>query len=60
MIKMYGNKQVKLEFIFNENGEDLKNIISKTFKEELYKKKLFTGGDWDELQNSKNDTTIQS
>ena len=28
MIKMYGNKIVKFNFIYNEGGEDLKIIIS--------------------------------
>lgn len=53
MIKMYGNKIVKLEFVFNENGDDLKTIINRTFKEELYKKKLLFGGVLDELQKTK-------
>ena len=48
VVKMYGNKIVKLEFIFNENGEDLKTIINKSFKEELYKKKILFGGVLDE------------
>ena len=58
MIKMYGNKIVKLEFVFNEDG--LKTIINRTFKEELYKKKLLFGGVLDELQKIKNDGTMQS
>lgn len=53
MIKMYGNKIVKLEFVFNEDGDDLKTIINRTFKEELYKKKLLFGGVLDELQKLK-------
>ena len=60
MIKMYGNKIVKLEFVFNEDGDDLKTIINRTFKEELYKKKLLFGGVLDELQKIKNDGTMQS
>lgn len=60
MIKMYGNKIVKLEFVFNEEGDDLKTIINRTFKEELYKKKLLFGGVLDELQKIKNDGTMQS
>lgn len=60
MIKMYGNKIVKLEFVFNEDGDDLKAIINRTFKEELYKKTLLFGGVLDELQKIKNDDTIQS
>ncbi len=60
MIKMYGNKIVKLEFVFNENGDDLKTIINRTFKEELYKKKLLFGGVLDELQKTKNAGTMQS
>ena len=60
MIKMYGNKIVKLEFVYKEDGDDLKTIINRTFKEELYKKKLLFGGVLDELQKIKNDGTIQS
>lgn len=60
MIKMYGNKIVKLEFVFNKDGDDLKTIINRTFKEELYKKKLLFGGVLDELQKIKNDGTMQS
>ena len=60
MIKMYGNKIVKLEFAFNEDGDDLKTIINRTFKEELYKKKLLFGGVLDELQKIKNDGPMQS
>ena len=60
MVKMYGNKIVKLEFVFNENGDDLKTIINRTFKEELYKKKLLFGGALNELQKTKNDGTMQS
>lgn len=60
MIKMYGNKIVKLKFVFNEDGDDLKTIINRTFKEELYKKKLLFGGVLDELQKIKNDGTMQS
>ncbi len=40
MIKMYGKKIVKLDFIHNKEGENLKDIINKSFKEELYNKKL--------------------
>lgn len=40
MIKMYGNKTVKFNFIYNEEGEGLETIINRTFKEELYEKKL--------------------
>lgn len=40
MIKNYGNKIVKFEFNFNENGEDLQTIINKTYKDELYRKKI--------------------
>ena len=46
--------------VFNEDGDDLKTIINKTFKEELYKKKLLFGGVLDELQKIKNDGTMQS
>ena len=53
-------KIVKLEFVFNENGDDLKTIINRTFKEELYKKKLLFGGALNELQKTKNDGTMQS
>lgn len=60
MIKMYGNKIVKLEFVYKEDGNDLKTIINRTFKEELYKKKLLFGGVLDELQKIKNDGTMQS
>lgn len=60
MIKMYGNKKVKLEFKYKEDGEDLKTIINRTFKEELYKKKILFGGALDELQKLKNDGTMQS
>ena len=60
MIKMYGNKIVKLEFVLNEDGDDLKTIMNRTFKEELYKKKLLFGGVLDELQKIKNDGTMQS
>mgnify|MGYP003459023771 FL=1 len=60
MIKMYGNKIGKLEFVFYEDGDDLKTIINRTFKEELYKKKLLFGGVLDELQKIKNDGTMQS
>ena len=60
MNKMYGNKIVKLEFVYKEDGDDLKTIINRTFKEELYKKKLLFGGVLDELQKIKNDGTMQS
>ena len=60
MIKMYGNKIVKLEFVFNEDGDDLKTIINRTFKEELYKKKLLFEGLLDEFPKIKNDGTMQS
>ena len=60
MIKMYGNKIVKLEFAFNEDGDDLKTIINRTFKEELYKKKLLFEGLLDEFPKIKNDGTMQS
>lgn len=60
MIKMYGKKTVKLEFVFNEDGDDLKTIINRTFKEELYKKKILFGGVFDESQKIKNDGTMQS
>lgn len=60
MIKMYGKKAVKLEFVFNEAGDDLKTIINRTFKEELYKKKILFGGVLDKLQKIKNDGTMQS
>lgn len=55
MIKMYGKKKVKLEFIFNEDGDDLKRIIDRTFKEELYKKKILLGGVLDELSKKEED-----
>ena len=54
MIKMYGNKLVKLEFVFKEDGDDLKTIINRTFKEELYKKKLLFEGLLDEFPKIKN------
>ena len=57
MIKMYGNKLVKLEFVFKEDGDDLKTIINRTFKEELYKKKLLFEGLLDEFPKIKNDGT---
>ena len=60
MIKMYGNKLVKLEFVFKEDGDDLKTIINRTFKEELYKKKLLFEGLLDEFPKIKNDGTMQS
>ena len=60
MIKMYGNKIVKLEFVFNEDGDDLKTIINRTFKEELYKKKLLFEGLLDEFPKIKNDGAMQS
>ena len=60
MIKMYGNKLVKLEFVFKEDGDDLKTIINRTFKEELYKKKLLFGGLLDEFPKIKNDGAMQS
>lgn len=41
MIKTYGKKTVKFEFNFDETGEDLKTIINKTYKEELYRKKYY-------------------
>ena len=60
MIKMYGNKLVKLEFVFKEDGDDLKTIINRTFKEELYKKKLLFEDLLDEFPKIKNDGTMQS
>ena len=60
MIKMYGYKLVKLEFVFKEDGDDLKTIINRTFKEELYKKKLLFEGLLDEFPKIKNDGTMQS
>ena len=60
MIKMYGNKLVKLEFVFKEDGDDLKTIINITFEEELYKKKLLFEGLLDEFPKKKNDGTMQS
>lgn len=43
MVKMYGKKIVVLDFIYKEDGENLKDIINKSFKEELYNKKLLFG-----------------
>lgn len=43
MIKMYGKKKVEFKFIFNENGEELKTIVDKSLKKELYNKKLLLG-----------------
>ena len=60
MIKMYGNKLVKLEFVFKEDGDDLKTIINRTFKEELYKKKLLFESLLDEFPKIKNDGAMQS
>ena len=60
MIKMYGNKLVKLDFVFKEDGDDLKTIINRTFKEELYKKKLLFEGLLDEFPKIKNDGAMQS
>ena len=60
MIKMYGNKLVKLEFVFKEDGDDLKTIINRTFKEELYKKKLLFEGLLDELKKKKNEGAMKA
>ena len=60
MIKMYGNKLVKLEFVFKEDGDDLKTIINRTFKEELYKKKLLFEGLLDEFTKIENDDTMKA
>ena len=59
MIKKYGNKLVKLDFVFKEDGDDLKTIINRTFKEELYKKKLLFEGLLDEFPKIENDGTMQ-
>lgn len=53
MIRTYGKKTIKFEFNFDETGENLKTIINKTYKEELYRKKILLGGANDELQKSK-------
>ena len=60
MIKKYGNKLVKLDFVFKEDRDDLKTIINRTFKEELYKKKLLFEGLLDEFTKIKNDGAMQS
>lgn len=60
VIRTYGKKTIKFEFNFDETGEDLKTIINKTYKEELYRKKILLGGATDELQKIKNDVTMQS
>ena len=41
MIRTYGKKTIKFEFNFDETGEDLKTIINKTYKEELYRKNKY-------------------
>ncbi len=43
MIKSYGKKVIKFEFNFDDNGESLKTIINKSYKEELYKNKFLLG-----------------
>ena len=53
VIRTYGKKTIKFEFNFDETGEDLKTIINKTYKEELYRKKILLGGANDELQKIK-------
>ena len=60
MIRTYGKKTIKFEFNFDETGKDLKTIINKTYKEELYRKKILLGGANNKLQKIKNDVTMQS
>lgn len=38
MIKMYGNKIVKLEFVFNEDGDDLKQLLIELLRKNYIRK----------------------
>lgn len=60
MIRTYGKKTIKFEFNFDEIAEDLKTIINKTYKEELYRKKILLNVADYKLQKIKNDVTLQS
>lgn len=54
MIRTYGKKMIKFEFNFAETGEELKTIINKTYKEELYRGKILLGGTNDEKRRNIN------
>lgn len=54
MIKQYGKKQVKFNFIFNSNGNTLKKILEDSYREEIRNERILTGGVENVLQNSKN------
>ena len=57
MIRQYGNKQVKFNFCFNENGKKLKDILEECYRSEIKSEQILTGGKC-ELHKPKNDTFI--
>lgn len=44
MIKKYGNKIVKISFIFNKNGKELKDILEECYRQEIRNEQLLVGG----------------
>lgn len=52
MEKKYGTKKVTISFIYNENGKSFKEIIESSYRNEIRKEKILTGGNSNELQKN--------
>lgn len=40
--KIYNNRSVSIEFIFDDNGGDLKDILEECYKDEINNKRIFS------------------
>lgn len=60
MIKKYNNKEVNFTFFFDNNGKNLKDILEACYREKIRNEQILTGGANNNLQETKNDSIIQS
>ena len=45
MIKQYGNKEVKISFIYNKSGKSLKDILEQCYRDQIRNEQILTGGE---------------
>lgn len=60
MIKQYGNKEVKISFIYNKSGKSLKDILEQCYRDHIRNEQVLTGGKNDDLKKCENDVIMQA
>ena len=58
MIKEYNKKKVKFTFFFDNNGNDLKDILEACYREKIRNEQILTRGIVADLQKTEKDTVI--